>query len=281
MLLGAACRKKLATGEACNFLYTVGLCAKDYIDRPVDGTLSGGELKRIELATSLAKGGEVFLLDEPEAGIDLWSFGFKEKNYLNAKNFDNDREKSRQISDLIRKIKRQLRINGRQHGATSHYMDNYGYIPLWIGVKVISFGLMSEMFSILKDKDREEIDKIYDIEPEDFEVYLSILSNYRNLCAHEDIVFDHFTQRVINDTKYHNILNIDKDEDGYIYGKNDIFALIIILKRLLTKVDFKMMMNEINYELDTLNGKLKSINIGSVIEKMGFPKNYKDIMYIE
>ena len=200
---------------------------------------------------------------------------------MNAKNFDNDREKSRQISDLIRKIKRQLRINGRQHGATSHYMDNYGYIPLWIGVKVISFGLMSEMFSILKDKDREEIAKIYDIEPEDFEVYLSILSNYRNLCAHEDIVFDHFTQRVINDTKYHNILNIDKDEDGYIYGKNDIFALIIILKRLFTKVDFKMMMNEINYELDTLNGKLKSINIGSVIEKMGFPKNYKDIMYIE
>ena len=209
------------------------------------------------------------------------NYGFKEKNYLNAKNFDNDREKSRQISDLIRKIKRQLRINGRQHGATSHYMDNYGYIPLWIGVKVISFGLMSEMFSILKDKEREEIARIYDIESEDFEIYLSILSNYRNLCAHEDIVFDHFTQRVINDTMYHNILNIDKDEDGYIYGKNDIFALIIILKRLLTKVDFKMMMNEINYELDTLSGKLKSIDIGSVIEKMGFPKNYKDIMYIE
>lgn len=73
-LLDAACRKKCTTGEACKFLYTVGLCAKDYIDRPVDGTLSGGELKRIELATALAKGGEVFLLDEPEAGIDLWSF---------------------------------------------------------------------------------------------------------------------------------------------------------------------------------------------------------------
>ena len=73
-LLNAACRKKCSTGEACKYLYTVGLCAKDYIDRPVDDTLSGGELKRIELATALAKGGEVFLLDEPEAGIDLWSF---------------------------------------------------------------------------------------------------------------------------------------------------------------------------------------------------------------
>ncbi len=73
-LLDAACRKTCTTGEACKFLYSVGICAKDYSDRPVDDTLSGGELKRIELATALAKGGEVFLLDEPEAGIDLWSF---------------------------------------------------------------------------------------------------------------------------------------------------------------------------------------------------------------
>ena len=73
-LLDAACRKTCTTGEACKYLYSVGLCAKDYIDRSVDDTLSGGELKRIELATALAKGGEVFLLDEPEAGIDLWSF---------------------------------------------------------------------------------------------------------------------------------------------------------------------------------------------------------------
>ena len=73
-LLDAACRKTCTTVEACKYLYSVGLCAKDYIDRPVDDTLSGGELKRIELATALAKGGEVFLLDEPEAGIDLWSF---------------------------------------------------------------------------------------------------------------------------------------------------------------------------------------------------------------
>ena len=60
--------------KACEFLAQVGLCAKDYIDRPLDETLSGGELKRIELAIALAKGGEVFLFDEPEAGIDLWSF---------------------------------------------------------------------------------------------------------------------------------------------------------------------------------------------------------------
>lgn len=209
------------------------------------------------------------------------NYGFKESNYLNPKNFDNSKDKSRQISDLLRKVKRQFRVNGKQHGATSHYMDNYGYIPLWIGVKVISFGLISEMFSILKEEDKKSIASVYNIDSDEMEIYLPILANYRNLCAHEDVTFDHFTQRMIPDTKYHNILNIKKIDGEYINGKNDIFALIIILKRLLTEVDFKMMMNEINYELDRLSGKLKSIKIDDVIEKMGFPNNYKDIMYLE
>ncbi len=208
-------------------------------------------------------------------------YGYKEKDYLNSKNFDTDKSKSRQINDLVRKVKRQLRINGKNHGATSHYMDNYGYIPLWIGIKVISFGIMSEMFSVLKYHNKEEIAGIYNISPEEMEIFLPILANYRNLCAHEDIVFDHFTQRVIPDNKYHNLLNIDKTNDEYVYGKNDIFALIIILKFLLTHTDFKMMMNEINYEFDRLSGKLHTITIDEVLDKMGFPPNYRDIMYME
>lgn len=73
-LLDLAVGSNCSMGAACEFLFSVGLCAKNYVNRPVDDTLSGGELKRIELALALAKGGSVFLLDEPEAGIDLWSF---------------------------------------------------------------------------------------------------------------------------------------------------------------------------------------------------------------
>ncbi len=208
-------------------------------------------------------------------------YGYKERDYLNVKNFDNDKSKMRQINDLIRKIKRQLRINGKSHMATNHYLENYGYIPLWIGVKVISFGIMSEIYSVLKMQDKIEIANIYKIDVPDLIVYLPILANYRNLCAHENILFDNFTQRVIPDTKYHNLLNIDKTNEEYVYGKNDIFALIIILKRLLRPVDFKMMMNEINYEIDKLTGLLHTIKIDDILDKMGFPPNYRDIMYIE
>jgi Fe-S cluster assembly ATP-binding protein len=74
-LLGIASDKKvLSKGEACNYLTQVGLCAKDYLDREVDASLSGGEVKRIEIATILARHPALMILDEPEAGIDLWSF---------------------------------------------------------------------------------------------------------------------------------------------------------------------------------------------------------------
>ena len=73
-LLAIAAGKALGHDEACSYLTKVGLCARDYLDRDVDTSLSGGEVKRIEIATLLARGSELMIFDEPEAGIDLWSF---------------------------------------------------------------------------------------------------------------------------------------------------------------------------------------------------------------
>ena len=74
LLSMAAGNDKLTRDEACQYLTRVGLCAKDYIDREVDTSLSGGEVKRIENATILARKSGLMIFDEPEAGIDLWSF---------------------------------------------------------------------------------------------------------------------------------------------------------------------------------------------------------------
>lgn len=73
-LIRIASGKKMSAADACLYLSEVGLCAKDYINREVNGSLSGGELKRIEIATVLARGTQLSVFDEPEAGIDLWSF---------------------------------------------------------------------------------------------------------------------------------------------------------------------------------------------------------------
>ena len=73
-LLSLAAGKNTSVNEACSYLSEVGLCARDYIDREINASLSGGELKRIEIAMVLARGTKMSIFDEPEAGIDLWSF---------------------------------------------------------------------------------------------------------------------------------------------------------------------------------------------------------------
>ena len=101
-LIRIATGKKLSAGQACEYLSLVGLCAKDYIDREVNDSLSGGELKRIEIATVIARGSKLSVFDEPEAGIDLWSF----QNLIKV--FQKLREEIRDSSILI--ISHQERI---------------------------------------------------------------------------------------------------------------------------------------------------------------------------
>ena len=88
-ILSIAAGKEAKVSDACAYLSEVGLCARDYIDREINASLSGGELKRIEIATILARSTKLSVFDEPEAGIDLWSFG----NLINV--FEKMREKTK------------------------------------------------------------------------------------------------------------------------------------------------------------------------------------------
>ena len=208
-------------------------------------------------------------------------YGYREKDYLKNQNFTTAPEKQAQLNDLLRKMKRQIRVNGSQHSATQHYASNYGYIPLWILVKVLSFGIISELFQVLKPEDQKEIAGVFGVDIDTLIVYLPILANYRNLCAHEDILYENKTQKAIDDTVYHKLLKIEKVEDEYVKGKYDLFALIIILKQLLKEDAFKNMSYEIENVVETLNYNLNVIKIDDVLDRMGFPLNWKDLSKIE
>lgn len=104
-LLRMASGRNLSFGDACEYLSEVGLCAKDYINRELNASLSGGELKRIEIAMVLARGTKLSIFDEPEAGIDLWSF----QNLIQV--FERMRERSKgRIIIIISHQERILKI---------------------------------------------------------------------------------------------------------------------------------------------------------------------------
>ncbi len=207
-------------------------------------------------------------------------YGIKEKDYLKPSNFSQDIKKIRQVNDVLSKIKRQIKLNGRQHSATLHYLSNYGYVPLWILVKLLSFGMINELYSILKPEDKLLIAEYYNLDVETLGIYIGLLSNYRNLCAHEDIVYDHKTQKEIPDTRYHRILDIPTMNDEYEYGKNDIYAVVIMLKQVLDERDFSSFIGEVSYELSLLDGRVEVIPQRKILDKMGFPENWEDITNI-
>lgn len=208
-------------------------------------------------------------------------YGYKEKDYLDPKNFTQDSLKSRQVYDILNKTKRQIRINGKEHTATMHYLSNYGYIPMWILVKVLSFGIVSELYSILKLEDQEAIASFYHLDAETLAIYLSLLANFRNLCAHEEVLYDHRTQKKIPDTKYHELLDIPKEDGEYIYGKNDLFVLPIIMKQMLTEGEFRELIYEIGYEIDVLDGIVDVVPLHTILNKIGFPNNWRELIKMD
>lgn len=208
-------------------------------------------------------------------------YGYKEKEYLSISNFNTSAEKRRQVNDLIGKMKRQIKTNATQHSATQHYISNYGYIPMWVLVKVLSFGIVSELFTILKKEDQYEIVDFYNTDIETFTNYLALLSNYRNLCAHEDILYDNRTQKIMCDSKFHRMLKIPIMDNEFIYGKNDLFALVIILKTMLKDNEVRDFVFEVKGALDNLEYNLRTIPINKILDRMGFPDNWMDIAELE
>ena len=130
-LISLAAGKNTSIAEACSYLSEVGLCAKDYVNREVDASLSGGELKRIEIAMINARGTKLSVFDEPEAGIDLWSF-----NNL-IKVFENMHERTQGTIIIISHQERILNIADK--------------IIVLAGGSVAEYGAREEVFPKLMD----------------------------------------------------------------------------------------------------------------------------------
>lgn len=206
-------------------------------------------------------------------------YGIKEKDYLRPEVFRTDEDSQKQVEDVLSKISRQIRINGSKHTATFHYINTYGYLPMWILIKVLSFGMVADLYDILKDKDQETVTSHYNgIDKNEFSNYLDIIANYRNLCAHEDILFENKTYKRIKPTSYHARLNIKAEDMEYVYGINDLFAFFIIMKQMLTKEEYEVMMNRTKTSIEYLSSKLHTISIDMVLDRMGFPLNYIEIL---
>lgn len=232
------------------------------------------------------------------------SYVFSEKygydNYLKLENFEipqvppgvtgnalkKAREKqintTQEVYKLIQDIQGDIARAIKNQKYVQHYMVDYGYIPMWVLVNVLTFGRVSKFYRKMKETDQRNVAKILNVRHDELFGIIGILTLVRNICAHDERLFDfssHTPQLKTN--SIHNALSIPTDSNGnLLYGKKDLFAALISLKLLSSKADFNKVYTDIKYAIELLNNNLHTITIDDVLEKMGFPNNWKDIKSI-
>lgn len=209
---------------------------------------------------------------------------YKHDNYLKLSNF-NYTGNSNQLSNIMNVIssfQRTVSDQSSKHNSITHYVTQYGYVPLWVLVNVLSFGQISKFYGILKHHDKQSIAREFRISDNVFFSYLKFISIFRNICAHDERLYNFkLTSTEIVSGYIHQRLGIPRNSGGkYTHGTNDVFALLICIKEFLpqrVRGEFAETKKEIEKELTKLQTKLKTIQIDDVLEAMGFPHNWKSL----
>lgn len=203
-------------------------------------------------------------------------YGISQTEYMNPNNYNNSASNKKTIAILIRKL----------YGATittdyayvKHYRKKYGNIPLWITTNVLTFGSLSKMYNVLEQSLRSKICRHFqNVNQKQLERFLSVLTKYRNVCAHSDRLFSYRTVDQILDTPLHLKLNIPKQGNQFIYGKQDLFSVVIAFRYLLPKEDFLTFKRGLIHEISKTNKNLVHITENELLKQMGFPLNWKNI----
>lgn len=223
----------------------------------------------------------ILLIETNIKNLIAYSFSqaHPQENYLIYTNFNrNLRNSDKLITNLISDIQRQ--ISSRvSDPSISHYLKEHGYIPLWVLNNILTLGTISNFYKIMNQKERQEISKIFKIQDNELENILMYITPIRNFCAHNNRLYCYRTKMPLTDLPIHSALNIPRSSESkneYIYGKRDLFAAVLGMKILLSDIEFKKFLKEINNALNILRPNMHILEENVLLSYMGFPDNWRN-----
>ena len=187
------------------------------------------------------------------------------KDYLNTSNWDNSIDDD--IKEvLFEKINNEIKKDYKVHTAVTHYIDKYGFVPPFVLVKILTFGVASSYYGLLKQSDRQAIAKYFKISDKLLKQILKNLTTIRNIAAHSDRLYNYTSKFYLSfkliDNTYTKLDNI-----------TNLYMVIRCMEKLLTQEQYEELYNSILEEINKLKDKLNSIDVSNIIKIMGFPMN--------
>ena len=246
----------------------------------LDSTYSGSDERYIS-GTKFEEIHSLYLFDRELRNLKIAHFDISVKRWEKMTASQKIGAISALISGLQHEIARQLSKNNPM---ISHYMLEYGYVPLWVLVNALSLGTIGIFYSYLKQKDQNDIGRHFLLKPEEMNSFLQVLTIYRNACAHDERLYNlkslrnNMKPNSIRTLSLHGKLGIPvNSSNNPIYGKNDLFAIIIIFKTMLPKKSFDTFFMALKKLTDELAVRRCTIPFQSIEREMGFPPNWADI----
>ncbi|XBX03587.1 Abi family protein [Enterocloster clostridioformis] len=203
-------------------------------------------------------------------------YGISQTEYMNPEHYNNTARNRKTIIGLMKKL--YGAVTTTDYAYVNYYRSEYGNIPLWITTSILTFGSLSKMYNVLTQSLRSKICRHFpEVNQRQLERFLSVLTKYRNVCAHSDRLFTYRTVDQILNTPLHSKLFIPLQGNQYIYGKQDLFAVVIAFRYLLPKEDFMDFKRKLTAEITKATKNLVHITETELLEHMGFPYNWKNI----
>lgn len=201
------------------------------------------------------------------------------KDYLMEKNFDNTKKNNIKIAKLIHDINTNMMEqlnNGNK--MLKHYINQYGYVPLWVLIRILTFGQVSKFYALMKQTDQNIIAKNFLVREKNLKIYINNLAIIRNICAHDEKLFDIRLKKSISMTDTHIKYNLSLKNVKYCNGFKDLFSIVIIFKELLEEDEFEDFYKGVIEFIERLEKNIHSIKFENILNKMGFPINYKELL---
>ena len=159
----------------------------------------------------------------------------------------------------------------------NHHQLQHRNVPLWVLINATTFGTTSKLYFYLPQSLQSKICKHYPLNTRQMAQMLSVMTKFRNVCAHGERLYSFTTRDDIPDLPLHQKLNIQKKGQQYLYGKRDLFALMIALRYLLPSSEFGTLKKAVSQEIQTFSSRCQSLASDQLLQAMGFPENWKHI----
>lgn len=202
--------------------------------------------------------------------------GNKQSEYLDKNNYTYTKKSAKFVDGLIRTLTA-LSTQPTDYPFIEHQRRTYNNVPLWVLIKVITFGSLSIMYRNLPSNLQVEVAQAYPLNIPQLSSILSVMTKFRNACAHGDRLFSFKSIDAIADLPLHKKLQIPKFGTHYSYGRHDLFAVFISLRYLLPSQDFHKLKSSFSRIVDSFCKQCSALSKTTLLDEMGFPANWTSV----